>query len=49
MFAAIAVLDLVFGFQMENCINTIINVPPWWPGSSSKIITVNSYVRHNFI
>ena len=24
-------------------------VPPWWPGSSSKIIKVNCYVRHNFI
>ena len=25
------------------------SVPPWWPGSSSKIIKVNGYVRHNFI
>ena len=25
------------------------NVPPWWTGSSSKIIKANSYVRHNFI
>ena len=24
-------------------------VPPWWPGSSLKIIKVNGYVRHNFI
>ena len=24
-------------------------VPLWWPGSSLKIIKVNSYVRHNFI
>ena len=26
-----------------------IDVPPWWPGSSLKIIKVNSYVRDNFI
>ena len=25
------------------------DVPPWRPGSSSKIIKVNGYVRHNFI
>ena len=24
MFAAIAVLGLVFGFQVENCVNTIV-------------------------
>ena len=27
----------------------VTSVPPWWTGSSSKIIKVNSYVRHNFI
>ena len=27
----------------------VADVPPWWPGSSSKIIKVNGYVRHNFI
>ena len=32
-----------------SCDKYLINVPPWWSGSSSKIIKVNSYVRHNFI
>ena len=35
--------------QIKRTIIIEIIVPPWWPGSSSKIIKVNGYVRHNFI
>ena len=36
--------------KKEKCKDkSIQSVPPWWPGSSLKIIKVNCYVRHNFI